>query len=248
MIEQEIEISTPDGVIDGLLLRPEHSGSWPGVLQFPDIGGPRQATHEMAQRLAAQGYTVLAPNPFYRTGKPPLFSFKPSFPDERTMKRFAELAGPLTPDAVERDAAMYVDFLAAQPWVNSGPLGVVGYCFSGSVALRIAAARPDQIAAAASFHGGGLCSDAPTSPHRLLPRIKARLYFGHAQNDRTMPQPAIDKLEEALRSWGGRFESEVYEGAGHGWCVPDAPSYNKAAADRAFKALSDLFAQTLQKA
>ena len=247
MIEQEIEISTPDGVSDGLLLRPEHSGSWPGVIQFTDIGGPRQATHEMAQRLAAQGYTVLMPNAFYRTGRPPLFSFKPSFPDERTMKRFAELAGPLTPEAVERDAAMYVDFLSAQPWVNSGPLGVVGYCISGGIALRVAAARPDQIAAAASFHGGGLCSDAATSPHLLLPRIKARLYFGHAHNDRTMPQTAIDKLEGALRAWGGRFGSEVYEGAGHGWTVPDASVYDKAAAERAFKALTDLFGQTLKR-
>jgi carboxymethylenebutenolidase len=123
-------------------------------------------------------------------------------------------------------------------------MGVVGYCYAGGVALRLAAARPDRIAAAASFHGGRLCTDAPTSPHRLLQRIKARLYFGHARDDRTMPTEAILKLEEALRAWGGRHESETYP-AYHSWTVTDSPVYDGAAAAKAFGKLTELLAQAL---
>ncbi len=146
----------------------------------------------MARRLAAEGFSVLMPNVFYRTGRPPMFDFAANPGDDRTRKRFAELAGPLTPEAVERDAADYVDFLAAHDSVSEGAMGVVGYCFTGSMAMRIAAARLDKIAAAASFHGGGLFTDAPTSPHLVLPRIKARLYFGHAIQDRSMPEERVN--------------------------------------------------------
>jgi carboxymethylenebutenolidase len=125
-------------------------------------------------------------------------------------------------------------------------MGVVGYCFSGALAMRTAATRPDRIAAAASFHGGRLFTDAPTSPHLVLPRIKARLYFGHATQDQTMPQEAIEKLNRALQTWGGVYESEVYEGAYHSWTVPDSPVYNQPQAERAFAKLTWLFAKTLQ--
>jgi carboxymethylenebutenolidase len=134
-----------------------------------------------------------------------------------------------------------VDFLTAHPSVAIGPLRVVGYCFTGALALRTAAARPDRIGVAASFHGGGLYNDTPQSPHLVLPRVTARLYFGHAENDRSMPQEAIDQLDRALVTWGGRYENEVYKGAGHGWTVPDHPSYNEALAERAFTKLTALF-------
>src|SRR5262245_27818537 len=144
MIEQAIEIPTPDGTIDGWLIRPEAEGQWPGVIQLTDIGGIRPSARAMAQRLASAGYSVLLPNVFYRTGRPPLFTFKVSFGDERTRQRFAELVAPLNAAAIERDAAAYVDFLGAEPSVAPGRLGVVGYCFSGAFALRIAAACPDR--------------------------------------------------------------------------------------------------------
>jgi carboxymethylenebutenolidase len=200
----------------------------------------------MASRLAAAGYTVLMPNLFYRFGKPPVVDFAAGFDNEETKKRVAELRAPLTPEAVESDAGAYVDFLAGQKGVSGDSIGVVGYCFAGSVALRAAAARPDRVAAAASFHGGGLCTDAPTSPHLLLPRIKARLYFGHAVEDRGMPPEAIDRLDQALAAWGGVYESEVYEGARHGWTVPDSPVFNGPQAERAFAKLTGLCAQALQ--
>jgi carboxymethylenebutenolidase len=245
MIEQAIEISCPDGSIDGVLYHAADAQPRPGVIHLTDIGGIREAHREQARALAARGYTVLQPNLFYRTGRPPLFTFRPNFAEERTLKRFAELTSPLTPDAVERDAGVYVDFLAAQPTVRAGGLGVVGYCFSGGLALRIAAARPEQIAVALSFHGGRLYSDAPTSPHRLLPRIKARLYFGHAIKDGSMPAEAIEQLDAALAAWGGRYESVVYEGAYHGWTLSDGAVYHPQQAERAFAKLSELLAQEL---
>jgi carboxymethylenebutenolidase len=139
-----------------------------------------------------------------------------------------------------------VDFLAASNSVGAGAMGVVGYCFTGAMAMRAAAVRAEKIAAAASFHGGGLFTDTPTSPHLVLPRIKANLYFGHATDDASMPKEAIEKLDRALASWGGKYESEVYAGAHHGWTTADAPVYDQAQAERAFTKLTSLFARTLK--
>jgi carboxymethylenebutenolidase len=244
MIEKAIEIKTADGVADGLLYRPEGKPARAGVIHLTDIMGIRPSHEQMAKRLAEQGYIVLMPNLFYRTGKPPLFDFQPQLGEERTMKRFGELRGPLTADAVERDVAAYVDYLCEQPGVTA-KVGVVGYCFAGSVAMRTAAKRPDKIAAAASFHGGHLFTKEPTSPHLLLPRIKARLLFGHAVQDQSMPEEAIKNFNDALAAWGGRYESETYEGARHGWTVPGMPVYDEKQAERAFVKLTELFAQTL---
>lgn len=246
MIEEEIEIRTADGTSDGFLYRAPGGRRGPGVIQLTDIGGIRPASRDMARRLAAEGYAVLMPNVFYRTRRPPVFDFPSSKDDEQRKKRFAELAGPLTPDAMERDASDYVAFLAAHDSTSEGAVGVVGYCFTGSMAVRTAAARPDRIAAAASFHGGGLFTDAPTSPHLVLPRVTARLYFGHAINDRSMPEEAIGQLVRALDAWGGTYESDVYEGAYHSWTMPDSPVYNQQQAERAFAKLAELFAITLK--
>jgi len=245
MIEQEVEIRTADGTADVIIFREEARNS-PGVIHLTDIGGIRQSHRDMAHRLAELGYTVLLPNVFYRTGRPPMFDFAPKMGEGRTMKRFAELAGPMTPDAMERDAAAYVDFLAKQDSVSAGKMGLVGYCFTGAMAMRAAAVRPDKIAAVASFHGGGLYTDAPSSPHLVLPRVKAQLYFGHATQDQSMPAEAIKKLDAALAAWGGRFESEVYDGAYHGWTTADGPVYNARQAARAFEKLTALFASTLK--
>ncbi len=246
MIEKAIEIRTTDGAADGVLYRAEGERRFPGVIHLTDIGGIRPSHREMAKRLAEKGYTVLMPNVFYRTTKPPVIDVKIGMGDPRTMQRFGELRAPLTPEAVERDATAYVNFLAAQEGVSAGSIGVVGYCFTGSFAMRTAAAMPGKVAAVASFHGGGLYTDEPTSPHLVLPRIKARLYFGHATNDRSMTKEAIEKFDRALAAWGGKYESEVYEGAFHGWTTSDAPVYNQPQAERAFEKLTQLFASTLK--
>lgn len=245
MIEKPIEIQTADGVADGLLIQPEKAGQWPGIIHLTDIGGIRRASKEMAARQASQGYVVLLPNIFYRTHKPPIFPEPIVFGDERFTKRVTELRQALPPEAQDRDVAAYVDFFANQPSVGGRAFGVVGYCFTGPMALRTAAARPDQIAAAASFHGGGLYTGTATSPHTLLSRLKARLYFGHAIDDRSMPKEAIENLDRALASWGGRHESEIY-GARHGWTVPDNPAYDEPEAERAFAKLTQLLAETLR--
>jgi carboxymethylenebutenolidase len=246
LIESEVEIRTPDGTADGMLYRPEGNGRWPGVFFFTDIGGIRASQRAMAARICSEGYAVLMPNLFYRTGRPPLFEPGLKFGDERFTKRMAELVSPLTPEAVEQDAGSYIDFLAQQNVVKKRPFGAVGLCVSGAIVLRMAAARPDQIAAGASFHGGRLYTDTPTSPHLLLPRIKARLYFGHAVNDKSMPQAAIDNFNRVLEAWGGKYESEVYDAA-HGWTVTDSPAYNPPLAERAFQALHQLLAETLPR-
>jgi carboxymethylenebutenolidase len=250
VIEQQIEIKMADGTCDAFLYHENDEHRRPAVVHLPDMGGIRESHRGMARRLAEQGYVVLLPNIFYRTARTPVFDFQPKFPDERTMKRVGELTAPLRAEAIDRDAGSYINYLAVHDSVSETRMGVVGYCFSGGMAaLRFPAARPDRIGAGASFHGGALYTDAPTSPHLVLPHIPVsdgpRLYFSHATDDQFMPQEAIEKLNAALSTWGGSYESEVYDGALHGWTVPDSPVYNHPHAERAFAALTKLFSETL---
>ena len=244
MTERKIEFRTADGVVDGYFF-PAASGSGPGVIHLTDIRGNRPANREKSAWLAAQGYSVLQPNVFYRTGKEPVFDFPFVFGEERTMKRFRDITLPLDGPAQERDGLAYVAELRKQPEVAKGPLGVVGHCFTGPMALRVAAASPDQIAAAASFHGGGIVTGAESSPHHVLPRVRAQLYFAHASNDALMPAAAIQTLEQALAAWGGQYGSETYE-AKHGWTVSDGSAYEAKAAERAHAKLLELFARALR--
>lgn len=247
MTEQDLIIPMPHGAADAVLFSPEASTPLPGVIHLPDIGGIRETHRSMARRLSHEGYTVLLINPFYRTSRPPVFDFPRVSGEPRTMQRMAELTGPLTPEAQERDVAAYVDFLEAQPAFRPGQMGVVGYCFSGAMALRAAAVRSSLVAAAASFHGGGLYKAGnPASPHLALPQVVARLYFGHAEDDKSMDASAIKEFEKALAGWGGRYESDTYAGAHHGWTVPDNPAFNPEQADRAFKKLTELLSETLR--
>jgi carboxymethylenebutenolidase len=244
--EEPFEIGSPDGVIDGVLCAPDGAARRPAVLFLTDIGGLRPSQIDRGHRLAAEGYVVCLPNVCYRTRRPPLFDFPRDAKDERTKQRFDELTAPLTPEAVARDADTYVDWLSARRDVAPQAMAVVGHCFSGPIALRIAAARPDRIVAAASFHGGGLATEAPTSPHLLLPKVRARLYFGHAVKDASMPAEAIARLDRALEAWGGRYESETYEGAFHGWTASESPVFNAAQTERAFEKVTGLLAETLR--
>ena len=226
-------------------MRPESRDPLPAVINLTDGLGFRQAFADQSKRIAEHGYVVLTPNIFYRTSKSPVFPFEPDFANERTRQRFGELTAPLTPEAMARDGSAYVDFLAAQPFVGSGPMGVIGFCFAGQFALRVAAARPDRIAAAASFHGGGLFTDSDDSPHLLLPRVKARLLFGHASNDQSMPAAAIEKFESALEAWGGTYESETYP-ARHGWMIPGREVHDPEQSARGFAKLMELLDDALR--
>jgi carboxymethylenebutenolidase len=243
--EEDLVLALQDGETDAVLFQPPGDGKRPGVLYLTDIGGIRAAQRQAAQRLADEGYVVLMPNVFYRTAKPPVMDLAALRPNpESFMQRVRELAMPLTPEAQDRDAKEYVGYLSA---FTSGKLGVVGFCICGGVAMRVAAACP-EIVAAASFHGGNLFEDKPESPHLLLPRIKARLLFGHAENDRSMPAEAIVGFERALQDWGGRYESETYVGAHHGWTTLDNPAYNAPQAERAYQKLKELFTQAISEA
>jgi carboxymethylenebutenolidase len=246
MLEKHTEIRTPDGTADGVLWLPDEERRTPGVLDFTDIFGIRPATRAMGKRLAGEGYVVLMPNLFYRTAQPPVFAVERGNRG-KFMKRMTELTSPLTPDALDRDVSAYVDFLTDHlPAGSDGRIGVVGHCYSGGVAMRCAAVRPDKVVAAASFHGGKLFTGAPDSPHLLLAGIQAKLYFGHAIQDRWMPEVAIRDFERALAEWGGKYKSETYEGAHHGWTASDNAAYNQTQAERAFQELLSLFAQIRQ--
>lgn len=244
MTEQDLQLTLPDGTADAVLLTPDADHPLPGVLFIPDIGSIRDTKRQMARRLAAEGYVVLMPNQFYRTSRPPVFPFPRKPGEPATVKRMAELSAPLTPEALDKDLAVYLDTLAA--YTRGQKIGVVGFCIGGGIALRAAAVRSDLVAAVASFHGGGLYkADNAASPHLVLPKVKARLYFGHASEDKSMDSDAITELVKTLKAWGGHFESEIYEGAHHGWTVPDNPAYNQPQAERAYAKLTKLFGETL---
>lgn len=244
-LHEPFEIAAPDGAIDGVLCRPADTGRWPGVLYLTDIGGVRDAQVARAERLAGEGFVVVMPNVFYRTRRPPMFEFPRNMKEERSRVRFKELTTPLTPVTMAGDADVYVNWMADRLEIAAEPFAVVGHCFTGGFALRVAAARPDSLALAASFHGGGLATESPDSPHLLLPKIRAQLYFGHAVDDSSMPADAIARLDAALAAWGGTYTSEVYAGAHHGWTASDGAAYDAGQAERAFRTLVDLLNTTL---
>jgi carboxymethylenebutenolidase len=250
VVEENVEIKTPDGTCDAAFIHPA-TGAYPGVVIWPDAFGLRPSMREIAKRLAADGYSVLVPNPFYRVARAPVFENASTFnfgnPADRA--KLTPLMGSITAaGAAERDASAFVAFLDAHRSVDrSRKIGTQGYCMGGPLVVRTAAAVPDRIGAGASFHGGGLVTDQPGSPHLLAPKIKARMYFGVASNDDQQQPTAKDTLREAFAAAKVPAEIEVYPQALHGWCVPDmplqngAPIYNKEAADRAWGKLLALY-------
>jgi carboxymethylenebutenolidase len=245
MIEQKLELSIQGASVEALLFKPDDIGAFPGVVFLTDIWGIRPANIAMAKRLSDKGFAVLLPNVFWRHSAIAPNGFEPESPEEK-QKAIGPLFQSLTAANMASDGRVYVDFLLAQKGLKPGKVGVVGYCFTGAMAIRMAAAEPGRIAAAASFHGGWLATDAPDSPHLLLPQVKARLYFGHAVEDQSMTAAQIETLEQALRDWHGAFQSETYEGARHGWTVPGRDVYNELQAERAFEKLVELFEATLE--
>ncbi|WP_260636942.1 dienelactone hydrolase family protein [Streptomyces angustmyceticus] len=243
-----LDIPTPDGVADAYLAHPDDGAPHPGVLLYMDAFGLRPSLEEMAKRLAGHGYTVLVPNVFYRSGRAPLVELPDAIDPSQRPEIFEQLfpiMQTLTPEPAMRDAGAYLDWLAASPMVTDGPVGTTGYCMGGVLAVRTAAAHPDRVAAAAAFHAGRLATDAEDSPHRLAGRITARLYFGHADQDRSMTPEQIGDLEQALDAAGVRYRSELYEGAHHGYTQADTTAYHAEADARHWRNLLDLFGQCL---
>jgi carboxymethylenebutenolidase len=253
-VEQEVEIKTPDGSCDAAFIHPA-GGAHPGVLIWTDIFGLRPSMREFGRRLAAAGYAVLVPNPFYRTARAPVLGDISAFnfQNEADRARLPPLTGPLNAaGAAEADARAYVEFLDAQRQVNrTRKLGSQGYCMGGPLVMRTAASNPDRIGAGASFHGGGLVTDQPNSPHLLVPKIRARLYFAIAASDDARQPTAKDTLRAACQAAKVQAEIEVYAGTQHGWCVPDMPPqggkpiYSKPDAEHAWGKLLELYRAAL---
>lgn len=249
VIEQEVTVKTPDGTCDAAFIHPA-TGSYPGVLVWPDALGLRPAMRDIGKRIAAEGYSVLVPNPFYRSAKAPVLDSSTfSFANQDDMAKLQKLMAIVnTPGNPEKDAIAYIAFLDAQKEVNRAKkIGTQGYCMGGPLVVRTAAAIPNRIGAGASFHGGGLVTDKPDSPHLLASKIKARMYFGVASNDDMRQPDAKVKLKEAFEAAKVPVEVELYTESLHGWCVPDMPAqagkpiYNKPDAEKAWAKLVALY-------
>ena len=226
VVETNVAIKTPDGTCDAAFIHPT-AGSHPGVLIWTDAFGLRPSMRDIGKRIAAEGYSVLVPNPFYRLAKAPVFDNVASFnfQNQADMAKLQPLMGSVNaPGNAEKDAVAYIAFLDAQSQVNKAKkIGTQGYCMGGPLVVKTCAVLPDRVGAGGSFHGGGLVTDKPDSPHLLAPKIKARMYFGIASNDDQRQPDAKDKLREAFAAAKVPAEIEVYP-AKHGWCVADMPS------------------------
>jgi carboxymethylenebutenolidase len=243
-----VDIPTPDGVADAYLVRPDGDAACPAVLLYPDAFGLRPGVKRMADRLAGAGYTVLVPNVLYRHGRAPVVEL-PGFIDAAhrpaLFERLIPIMREFTPDLAMRDAGAYLSWLAACPRAADGPVGITGYCMGAGLALRTAGTYPERVAAAAGFHGANLATDAPDSPHLLAHRITAELYFGHADQDASLPPEQIQRLDQTLAAANVRYQAEVYVGARHGYTQADTAVYNTDASERHWTALLDLLGRTL---
>jgi carboxymethylenebutenolidase len=241
----DVDIKTPDGVADAYFVHPAQ-GNAPGVLIWPDIFGLRPAFKQMATRLAESGYAVLVINPFYRTQRAPTAPEHPDFSDPATRTALMSLAGTLNPQTAVTDATAFVAYLDAQPSVDKKrKIGTTGYCMGGPFVFRTAAAFPNRVGAGATFHGGGLVTDAPDSPHLLIPRMRAHFLIAIAENDDKKQPEAKGVLRESFAKAHLPAEIEVYAGTMHGWCPPDSQVYNHDQAEKAWSRLLALFGTSL---
>jgi carboxymethylenebutenolidase len=245
MPSETVEITTPDGVADAYLTRPDDRPH-PGVLYIMDAYGLRPTIDEMADRIAAGGYVVLAPNVFYRAGRAPVRPMPDvSDPEQRAgfFQSIRPLMEQLTPEALAADGSAYLDYLAQV--ASPGPVAITGYCMGARVGWWIAAAHPDRVAALAGFHAGGMATDGPDSPHVAARRVKAEMYFGFADEDPSMAPEQIANFERALEDAGARYRSELYDGARHGYTMADGPASDEAARERHFRELHSLLERTV---
>jgi carboxymethylenebutenolidase len=237
-------VTTPDGTCTVRLFTPEGEGPWPGVVMYPDAGGVRDTFDEMAARLADLGYAVLLPDVYYRLGDWEPIDMKTAFSDPEQRKRLMSMIGSITPDTMATDAAAFFDYLVARPEVSGDRFGLTGYCMGGRTAVVVAGRLPDRVAAAASFHGGGLVTDSEDSPHLRAEDIQAVVYVAGAENDGSFTAEDAEQLQKALTAAGVDHKIETYPAA-HGYAVPDNASYDAAAADRHWTAMREFFGANL---
>ena len=239
-MEDPVLIPTPDGSADALLIRPTR-GKYPAVILWPDIAGVREAYRQMARRLAASGYAVLVVNQYYRSARAPIMNSISEWRTPAGQEKLKPMIAALSAEGIVRDARAFVAWLDKRREVNrKRGIGTSGYCMGGPFTIRTAWAVPDRVRAAASFHGGGLVTDKPDSPHRLLAETKASYLIAVARNDDARAPADKDTFRDAARAAGRPAEVEVYN-ADHGWCTLDAPVYDKAEAERAWGRMLALY-------
>ncbi len=246
MADKSVDIQTPHGVCDSYVSFPDTDAPFSAVLFYMDGIGIRPVLRQMADRIAANGFYVLLPNLFYRHGPAPQINVAEILKPENRAKLMSVVLS-VTPELIVSDAGVFLNFLAAQQEVSpNSRVGLTGYCMGGGMVMRTAAHYPERVAAAASFHGSRLVTDAPDSPHLLAGKITAELYFGHADQDQSMSLEDIARLNESLSAAGVRYQAELYTGAMHGFTMPDLPVYNEAACNKHWDRLLALFARTLK--
>lgn len=247
MSQQQVSIQTKDGVCKAWILTPDGKGPWPGVIFYMDGFGIRPTMVEMANHIAKQGYLVLLPDLFYRFGP-----YGPYDPKEVMKGDFRAIMGPLMASTdnhkAAEDTASFLSYFESRDDVVRDKVGTVGFCMGGGMALTAAGYYSDRIVAAASFHGGNLATDLPTSPHLVVPKIKAEVYVAGADKDHGYSPEMAQRLEDALTKAGVRHKCEVYEGKMHGWMKPDMPVYDAQAAERGWRELFALYKRTLPSA
>jgi carboxymethylenebutenolidase len=239
-------ITTADGTCPVTLAIPDGQGPWPGVIMYPDAGGVRAVVWQMAERLSALGYVVLVPDVYYRSGDWAPFDMKNVFNDKAERQRLFGMIGSVTPDAMKTDARAFFDYLAARPEVTGETFGTTGYCMGGRTSLIVAGRVPERVAAAMSFHGGGLASEDPGSPHLLADKIRAAVYVGGAADDASFTEEQAATLDKALTEAGVEHTIEWYS-ALHGFAVPDNAPYDEAAAEKHWAAMKDFFGTHLPR-
>jgi carboxymethylenebutenolidase len=238
----EVTIKTPDGMCDAYFVHPA-SGTAPGVLVWPDIFGLRPAFRTMAKRLAESGYSVVVVNPFYREKKAPTAEKGSATPIPELIPMMQKINNATTHMT---DAKAFVAWLDQQPSVAKNKrIGTQGYCMGGPIAFRTAAAAPDRVGAVASFHGGGLVTNTPDSPHLQASKTKAQLLIAIAANDDMARPDEKNVLKDTFAKSGQPAEIEVYTGAAHGWCPPDSGVYNEPQAEKAWARLLALYGKAL---
>ena len=248
-MKTDISLPTPDGDARAFVFTPnEGSGPWPAAIIFMDAPAIRPALFDMGERLAQAGYYVLLPDLFWRAGPYEPINLAEAFKDEASRReRFAKFMGSTNAEKQLADVKACLDWLAGQPEVKGSKVGVTGYCMGAGVVMRAAAAFPDRVVAAAGFHGGRLATDAPDSPHLGASKIKAKVYIAGADEDAGFPPEQAGRLRDALTAAGVDNEVTIYEGARHGYTMPDLPVYHEGAAERHWTEMLKLFDATLKE-
>ena len=241
VVEKDVSVTTPDGTADAALFYPQGKGKWPAVLVWPDILGLRPVFREMGRRLAAAGYVVLVPNPFYRSKRAPVMEGTVDFSNREAMSTLMGYRKAIPDAGIDTDAKAYLAFLDTQPQTNKArKAGVQGYCMGGPLAFHTGAAVANRIGGVATFHGGGLVTDDASSPHLLIPKTNAAFLVDIAQNDDKRQPDAKDKLKAAFAAAKRPAQVEVFP-ADHGWTVAGSQVYDQASAERAWAGLMQFY-------